>query len=107
MMQDFTNYRPFINPFAINPVKVETVQDGDEYKVVVDLKPFNGNEKNIKVDVSPNRVSLSGDSEACCKGSHKEVSFSQTFSLPNRVDVTKVTKKKHGNKFVITLPIED
>ena len=107
MMQDFSNFKPFVNPLIMNPVRVETLREGDDYKIVVDLKPFNGNEKNIKVDVNADRVNLSGKSEQDGSKSYKEVSFSQSFSLPHQIDVKDVKKEKHGDKYVIILPIKD
>lgn len=107
MMQDFAKYKPLVNPFSVNPVKVQTFQKDDEYIIMVDLKPFGGDEKNIKVDVKPNSVKLSGESSKKDKHSENDISFSQSFSLPHKVDVEDVTKEKKGNNYVITIPIED
>lgn len=107
MMQDLTKYKPAVNPFFINPVKLQTFQEGDDYKIILDLKPFGGNEKNIKVDVKPTSVKISGKSEKKAKDNEEEVSFSQSFSLPQKVDVKEVTKVRNGDRYIITIPIED
>lgn len=87
------------------PVNIETIKNDDVYKVIIDLKEFNNDEKNIKLDVKQDRLSISGESLKKDKNSQSEYSFSQNFSLPENVDVSKVTKEKVDNKYVITLPI--
>ena len=107
MMDDFIKYKPAINPFIASPVKVQTFQEGDEYKVIVDLKPFDGNEKNIKLDVTQNNVKISGKSEKKGKNGEEDVSFMQSFSLPHKVDVNDIKTEKKGSNYIITLPLED
>lgn len=104
-VQTFPN--PFLNPFAAGPVKVQTFEDDDSYKVVVDLRPFNGDEKNIVVKARPHKVSIEGKYDFKNKHAQKDVSFSQSFSLPEEIEVDKVTKEKKGNSYIITLPFED
>lgn len=107
MMQDLMRLTPNLNPFFINPVKLQTFQDNDEYKIILDLKPFGGNENNIKVDVTPTSVKVSGKSQKKDKHNEDEVSFYQSFALPKKADPKGVTKEKNGNRYVITIPIAD
>ncbi len=107
MMQDFMKYKPITNPFVQSPVKVQTFQENDKYKIIVDLKPFNGDEKAIKLDVTADTVKITGKSEKTTKGAENEISFMQSFSLPQKIDVDDVKTEKKGSDYVITLPIED
>ncbi len=87
------------------PVDIETIKNDDVYKVIIDLKGFNNDEKNIKLDIKQDRLSISGESLKKDKNSQSEYSFSQNFSLPEKIDVNKVTKEKVDDKYVLTLPI--
>lgn len=107
MMQDLTKYKPAVNPFFINPVKLQTFQENNDYKIILDLKPFGGTDKNIKVDVKPTSVKISGNSDKNDKNIENRISFSQSFSLPQKVNVKGVTKVKNGDRYVITIPIDE
>ncbi len=107
MMRDFVKNRPSMNPFMAGPVKVQTFQDDGVYKIIIDLKPFGGDEKNIKLDVTEYSVKISGKSDKKGKNGEKEISFMQSFSLPHKIDVDDVKTEKKGNDYIIILPIED
>ena len=53
------------NPFEpkMQPMLVNLVKENDEYKVIVDLRPLGGNEKNIKVNLENNVISVFGNME--------------------------------------------
>lgn len=107
IFQDITKFQPAVNPFMVNPVKIQTYQEGDDYKIVVDLAPFNNNPDNIKLEVKSKKVKLSGESNSNSEDMEKDVSFIQNFSLPKKIDVKEVTKEVKDGKYIITLPIED
>lgn len=88
---------------------IETFKDdkNNEYKMIINLKPFNNNPKNINLDVQDNRISVSGIGEKSSKNKDKIYSFSQSFVLPEKIDVEKVNKEISGHKYIITLPIDD
>lgn len=107
MFDDIAMFETTMNPFLVNPVKIETYKNKDAYVITIDLKPFGGDADKIKVDVKPTKVRLSGESDETNKGTTKDISFMQNFSLPQKIDVEDVTKEVKGDKYVITLPIED
>ncbi|MDD3237384.1 MAG: Hsp20/alpha crystallin family protein [Candidatus Gastranaerophilales bacterium] len=107
MMRDITDFSMPINPFAQNPVQVESMKDGDAYKIIIDLKPFNNNPNNIKLNINENSVKISGNSDTKKHHREKDISFMQNFSLPQKINVHDVTKEIKHNKYIITLPIED
>lgn len=110
-MNNFVNGQhmsnPFVSPFVPEPVKVQTTKNEDNYKIVIDLKPFNGDEKDIIVKAKAHRISIEGKYGAKKDHSQKNISFSQNFSLPEAIDVKNITKEKKGNNYIITLPFEE
>lgn len=88
---------------------IETYKDdhADAYKMVINLRPFNNNPKNVDVSVQDNRISVNAVGEKAGRKSDKVYSFSQSFVLPEKIDTAKVTKEKKGHNYIITMPIED
>ena len=90
-------------------IPVETYKDdnADAYKMIINLKPFNNNPKNVDVNVQENKVSVNAVGEKSGRNSDRVYSFSQSFMLPEKIDLTKVTKEKKGHNYVITMPIDN
>lgn len=88
---------------------VETYKDDKDnaYKMIINLKPFNNNPKNIDIKISDNQISINGVSEKSKGNAEKIYSFSQSFVLPEKIDTQNVTKEKQGHKYIVTMPIED
>lgn len=97
------------NPFEpkMAPMLVNLVKEPGEYKLIVDLKPLGGSEKNIDVKLVDNVVTVSGEVEK--KEHHREdiMNFSQAYYLDEKVEGDKMTKERKGNKFIITIPFEE
>lgn len=79
----------------------------DEYKFIIDLKPFNGNSNNIKVETADHTITISGEATVNKKHSETFTSFSQTYTLDDDANFAKMTKKTHHDKYIITVPLED
>ena len=107
--RDFELMAPkFITPIAVpkfHVVKLE--ENSDNYKVIIDLKQFHDNEKNVVVDVKPNSVKISGKAAMKSENAQSSFSYFQEMPLYKKVDVDDVKKEKIGNNYVITLPFED
>lgn len=86
---------------------VEFIKTPDSYKFIVDLMPFQGNKDAVNVEVKNNKISISGESEYSKNNTDTYTSMSQTYSLGKDANVEKLSKKKVGNKYIITIPIED
>lgn len=97
------------NPFEpkMAPMLVNLVKESNEYKVIVDLKPLGGNEKNINVKLDKNIVTVSGEIDKKEFGNQNIINFSQAYYLDENLIADKITKEKHGNKYIITIPYED
>ncbi len=105
----------FVIPQPKQPVpphkKVKGIVNIDEtpqhYKVFIDLKNFNNDEKNVSVTVKPHLIKISGKAEVKKGKEQSYFSYSQELTLQRKVDVDDVTKEKIGKHYVITLPIEN
>lgn len=97
------------NPFEpkMAPMLVNLVKEPNEYKIVVDLKPLGGNEKNINVKYDNKLVTVSGEMEKTTKHEEKIMNFSQSYYLDEDVNIDKMTKEKKGNNYIITIPFEE
>lgn len=97
------------NPFEpkMQPMLVNLVKENDEYKVIVDLKPLGGNDKNIKVNLENNVISIYGDMEKKEHRGEEIMSFAQSYYLDEKINSDKMTKEKKGDKYIITIPFEE
>lgn len=94
------------NPFEprMRPMLVNLVKEANEYKVIVDLKPLEGNEKDINVNIKDHIISVSGELDKKSFGGEKIVNFSQAYYLDEDLETDKITKEKKGDKYIITIP---
>lgn len=88
-----------------SPVEVESFKEENAYKIIIDLKPFDNNINNVDVKVDGRKVTVSGIKYKDRHNREDLYTFSQTFLLPQEVDVLDVKKEKVKDKYVITLPI--
>ncbi len=98
-----------VNPFEpkLAPMLVNLVKEPEEYKVIVDLKPLDNNEKNINVKLDGNIITVSGEVEK--KEHHREdiMNFSQSYYLDEKIETDKITKERKGDRYIITIPFAD
>jgi len=97
------------NPFEpkMRPMIVNLVKETNEYKVIVDLKPLEGNENGVDVNIKDNIVSVTGKIDKKTFSGEKIVSFAQEYYLDEKIETDKITKEKKGDKYIITIPYED
>ena len=97
------------NPFEpkMRPMMVNLVKENNEYKVIVDLKPLDGNENTIKVNFEDKILTISGELDKNLHGSEKIIRFTQSYYLDENLEIEKITKEKKGNKYIITIPFID
>ncbi len=97
---------PAMPDFLMNTVNVKTELEDDEYKVIVDLKPFENDENKVHYNISGRKLTIFGKSYVKDKGYEENVSFSQDLILPENADKTKIKKEKDGNKLIISVPLK-
>lgn len=86
---------------------VHYIKSPEEYKFIINLKPFHNNPDNIKISTQNNSISVSGEATTEKKHSQSFTSFSQSYTLDGNVKFDKMSKKQVNNKYVIIVPIED
>lgn len=86
-------------------IKLE--QDDDEYKVLVDLVPLNDSEKNVEVKTNGNLLTVKAAGIHGFGDKKSLVEFTQSYMFGDNVDLSKLTKERKGDTYVITIPIED
>ena len=86
-------------------IKLE--QNDDEYKVLVDLVPLNDNEKNVELKTNGNILTVKAAGIHGFGDRKSLVEFTQSYMFGDNVDLSKLTKERKGDTYVITVPIED
>lgn len=96
------------NPFepTMRPMLVNLVKENNEYKVIVDLRPLDGNENGVNVEVDGNELTVTGELEKKVHGSEKITGFAQSYYVEEKLDSSKITKEKKGDKYIITIPFK-
>ena len=82
-------------------------QSDDNYQIMIDLKPFDNNEKNVNITVSGQTLTINGAGISSSKHGEKMVKFSQSYMFGKNVKLSNLTKRQEGNLLVVTIPIED
>lgn len=105
---DFVEHTPAGASFiAMNNIGLKTEETKDAYKISVDLKPFNNDEKNVQIKTHGKTVTISADYKSKDKQNFSSSQFHQTLILPSKIEADEISKVKHGDSLVITLPKED
>lgn len=79
----------------------------DEYKIIVDLKPFDNNEKYVKFELNNNIATVSASIEKEKRHRDSIIEFSQTFYIDGNIDKKDIKKEKNHNQYIITIPLKD
>lgn len=90
---------------ANHVIKLE--QSDDEYKVIVDLVPLNNSSKNVDVRTNGNVLTVRAAGIHGLGNRKSLVEFTQSYMFGDNVDLSKLTKEREGDMYVITIPIED
>lgn len=96
------------SPFVpkMRPMMVNLVKEPSEYKVIVDLIPLDGNEKNISINIQGDELTISGNMDKKIRGTEKIINFTQTYFLDEKLEESKITREKKGDKYIVTIPFE-
>ena len=86
------------------PMLVNLVKENDEYKIIVDLKPLDGNENKVNVKIKDNIISVNGELDRQTHRGEEILNFSQAYYLDENLQTDKMTKEKKGDKYIITIP---
>lgn len=105
------NYDKFekkeISKFKNKVSAIQTLKYYDAYVIVINLKPFNNNEENIRFSVNGNIATVSGNVVKNRRSGESSYYFTESFEIPERIKINEIKKEKVNGKYIITLPIED
>ena len=94
------NFRPDTTSF----VKVN--KEDDVYKIVVDLRPFGNDEKNVEVRPEGNSIVINAANEKNARNGREITKYSQTFSFGEKINSANITIIREGKDYVIIVPID-
>lgn len=97
------------NPFEpkLRPMLVNLIKENTEYKVIIDLKPLDGNTDGIDVNINKNTLTIKGDFDQKSLGNERIIHFTQSYYLDEKLETDNITKERKGERFIITIPFED
>lgn len=81
-------------------------QNDEEYKVIVDLIPLNDNERNVEVKTNGNILTVKAAGIHGMGDRKSIMEFIQSYRFNDDVDLSKMTQKRKGDNYVITIPIK-
>ena len=79
----------------------------DAYKIVIDLRPFEKKKKNVEVKTDGNTVIINAAGEKTTRHKQEIVKYSQAFAFGEDVNTSEITKVREGDKYIITIPLDD
>lgn len=89
---------------AENFIRVE--KNPDNYKIIIDLRPFDNDEKNVEVTANGNVLTVTAAGETQKHGHEMITKVSQNFMFDENVDLSKINKIREGNDYIIFVPVE-
>jgi|GEM_PF-3028209 len=82
-----------------------TEETPKEYKIIVNLKSFGNDEKNVNFKADKNRITISAKYESNKdKNSYSSSSFFESFGIPGKIDNSKIIKERKGDNLIIVIP---
>ena len=79
----------------------------DAYKIIIDLRPFDNNERNIEVRTEGNTLIINAAGERNAHHRQEILKYSQAFAFTEDIDTDNITKIRQGDKYIINVPFED
>ena len=85
---------------------VHVEKNDDTYKIIIDLRPFDNNEKNVEVRTEGNTVIINAAGEKNTRSKHEIMKYSQAFAFGEDIDTNNITKVREGSNYIITVPFD-
>ncbi len=77
------------------------------YKITVDLRPFDNEEKNVEVTSNGNILTINAAGASNRHGHERILKISQNYMFDEDVNLTNITKMRQGKDLVIYIPTEN
>lgn len=92
---------------SINNAGLKTEETKNMYKIIVDLKPFNNDEKNVIIKVKGNTIHISAQYKSKDKNEYSSSQFHQALTFPTKINDKAIKQEKKGDSLIITIPKKD
>ncbi len=86
-------------------IKIE--KEDKNYKVTVDLRPFDNDEKNVEVKTDGNVLTINAAGSSKKHGHERILKISQSYMFDDDVNLNNITKIREGKDLVIYIPTEN
>ena len=86
---------------------VHVEKNADAYKIIIDLRPFDNDERNVEVKTQGNTLIINAAGERNSNHREEVLKYSQAFAFPEHIDTDEITKVREGHNYIITVPYED
>lgn len=83
-------------------IKIE--KEAKNYKITVDLRPFDNNEKNVEVTANGNVLSINAAGASNKHGHERILKISQNYMFDEDVNLEHMTKMREGKDLIIYIP---
>lgn len=78
----------------------------DAYEIIVNLRPFDNNEKNVEVSTDGGMLTVTAAGEQTTRRHDKMIKVMQQYDFDEDVDFSKIKKEKKGDNYIITVPFK-
>lgn len=79
----------------------------DVYKIIINLRPFDNDEKNVEVTTEGNKLTVNAAGETKKRNKNAIIRFTQSFIFPEEAKLSEMSKFKDGDKYIIVVPLEE
>ena len=79
----------------------------DAFKIIINLRPFDKEEKNVEDKTEGNKLTVNAAGETKKRNKNAIIRFTQSFIFPEEAKLSEMSKFKDGDKYIIVVPIED
>ena len=86
---------------------VHLEQNEDNYKVIIDLRAFDNNDKNVQVKTNGNVLTIGARTIKKSKNNEQVSEFQQNYMFGDNVQLANLKKEIEGHYYVIEIPISE
>ena len=77
----------------------------DAYEIIVNLRPFDNNDKNVEFSTSNNTLTVTAAGENTSKKHDRIIKVMQRYDFDDSVDLDAISTMRKGDNYIISIPI--
>lgn len=85
---------------------IHVEKKNDAYEIIVNLKPFDNDEKNVEVSTDGDTLTVSAAGISDTKRQGRMIKVMQQYGFDEDVDFEKIKKERKGSDYIITVPFK-